>query len=252
MYSFVESDEDISATFAEAVGGLVSTVAQNLRVRVSPLSDGVSISKVLSLGFAVRKRGSGVEVEMADLQSEETRDLLFLLTLPAVTAPTRFGLVEVALTYDSTACGGVARVMECATVIERVVFSRDCAIAIDARNPAVDLALNRVMTALALKTADQLGAEGQLEEARAVLVAETLRLANSRTREDEFTLMLVADVQTAIAGLKDRRTYASSGSKVMRMSSSAHYMQRCSPSPSIRSLDSYSTTPRSMMRDSFH
>eukprot|EP01083_Nonionella_stella_P225662 802030_1 len=85
MYSFIETAEYISETFAEALGGLISICGQNLFVNIKALN-GVIINKCKSKRFKKKTiiKGKQMQIIIPDIQSEEKRSLLFELTIPSM------------------------------------------------------------------------------------------------------------------------------------------------------------------------
>merc|ERR1740123_2366712 len=85
MYAYIENTDQISDTFAECLGGLVSIIGQNLKVQIQALND-VEINRCLSKGYSVKvdvpKKKHTVSVK--DLQSEESRDFIFELKVPQI------------------------------------------------------------------------------------------------------------------------------------------------------------------------
>merc|ERR1712115_752711 len=87
MYAFIERTDMIADTFAECLGGLVSIIGQDLKIKIDALND-VEINKCLSMGYAlsVTQAKKIYTVSINNLQSEENRDLIFELTMPQLDA----------------------------------------------------------------------------------------------------------------------------------------------------------------------
>jgi len=81
IYSYVESEDKIGAAFGEALGGLLSTTHQNVRLSLN-LQSGVEFVKAMTK-FKVESNGSQVDIEVGDLFSEERRDILLELKVPS-------------------------------------------------------------------------------------------------------------------------------------------------------------------------
>merc|ERR1712099_52395 len=52
MYAFIENTDMIADTFAECLGGLVSIIGQNIKVKIEALND-ILINKCLSDGYTI-------------------------------------------------------------------------------------------------------------------------------------------------------------------------------------------------------
>jgi len=85
-YYFVDKDSDVSSAFGDALGGVLSVVAQNttITVRVSEeaLALGVTILDVKH-DKAVKQADGSFVVPVGDFYAEESRDVIVETTLPA-------------------------------------------------------------------------------------------------------------------------------------------------------------------------
>ena len=83
-YYFVEDDKGVSAAFGDAIGGVVSVVAQNavvtLHIPKNALNMGVAIDKVHHDQVIARENGS-YTVTIGDMYAEETRDIVLTVKL---------------------------------------------------------------------------------------------------------------------------------------------------------------------------
>lgn len=83
-YCFVEDDKSVAGAFGDALGGIVSVVAQNtvVRLHVPPeaVALGVKIDKVHHDQAILRENGS-YTVTVGDFYAEETRDLVLTVEL---------------------------------------------------------------------------------------------------------------------------------------------------------------------------
>lgn len=78
-YAFIKQPEDALAAFGKELGGLLSTYATNLVVKVAP-HNGHLITNVLS-DVDVEEKDKGVEIKLSDILAEETRNLVFAVKL---------------------------------------------------------------------------------------------------------------------------------------------------------------------------
>jgi Ca-activated chloride channel family protein len=121
-YAFVAGPDDALTAFARELGGLLSTYAQDIVLRVRPLG-GSRITAVLS-DVDADPVGAAVEIRIPDILAEETRNVVLSVELPAApflgAAPERAFEVEVAW----KALAGGKRVVEekrvVAAAVERV------------------------------------------------------------------------------------------------------------------------------------
>eukprot|EP00045_Choanoeca_perplexa_P009767 m.95547 g.95547 ORF g.95547 m.95547 type:complete len:463 (+) comp15020_c1_seq1:131-1519(+) len=85
MYYYIETNDIISESFGDCLGGLLSVVGQNISLTIEAAADGYTIKKVHSKQAAdITGGGTKATVSLGDLQSEETRDVLVEVGLPAL------------------------------------------------------------------------------------------------------------------------------------------------------------------------
>jgi hypothetical protein len=83
-YYFVENDSSVGTAFGDALGGVLSVVAQNvvLNVKVAPEGATLGAEIVSALYKGALKRENGAySVTVGDFFAEETRDVLFEVKL---------------------------------------------------------------------------------------------------------------------------------------------------------------------------
>jgi Ca-activated chloride channel family protein len=122
-YAFVAGPDDAMTAFARELGGLLSTYARDIVLRVEPLH-GSRVTAVLS-DVDADPRGTGVEVRIPDILADETRSVVLAVELPALGAPTGApgGAFEVEATWNELAGGtrAVARRAVLQAVVDRVL-----------------------------------------------------------------------------------------------------------------------------------
>jgi Ca-activated chloride channel homolog len=84
-YAFVAGPDDAMTAFALELGGLLSTYAQDIVLRVRPAA-GSRILSVLS-DVDADPRGDDVEVRIPDILADEERNVVLAVELPATSAP---------------------------------------------------------------------------------------------------------------------------------------------------------------------
>ena len=100
VYYFVQSVDGVSLAFADCLGGLLSVVAQNIKLECFGRND----CKIESI--KTRKPTNAIvpsmhyEIELGDLYAEETRDVLIEVSMPALSEENReFVALEAKLNY---------------------------------------------------------------------------------------------------------------------------------------------------------
>jgi hypothetical protein len=99
-YFFMENEEGIKDGFANCMGGILTTVAQNIVVNIQ-FNPEVTDAKVYKDN--VTENNGIYTVRFGDLQSEENRDILVSCNLPARQAPVEdYLLFEATYSYQNT------------------------------------------------------------------------------------------------------------------------------------------------------
>ena len=82
VYFFIDTNEKIPESFADCLGGVLSTVGQNISLKVE-LRNGATISEFIAEKTPTYNANkTSADVALGDLQSEEQRDVLMEIQLP--------------------------------------------------------------------------------------------------------------------------------------------------------------------------
>ena len=179
LYYFIEKSEDIPTAFADCLGGLVSVVAQNATL-VLEGSDAATVAKVhgsyKTEADAATKRTT---VSLGDLYSEDEKDVLIALELPALpTAAAAAPAVRATLRYFNVA---TAKMEERSTVLE--IARPEATPTAQPLNLKIDEQRNRVALAEAMESASRAADGGRHAEGRELLQAAVAgRRARRRRR----------------------------------------------------------------------
>merc|ERR1712241_1086904 len=222
MYAFIENTDQISDTFAECLGGLVSIVGQNLKVQVQALNN-VEISRCLVKGYPMKvdipqKKHT---ISVKDLQSEENRDFVFELKVPKIEGEKKEDpLIQLSVQYDNVVKGTTETLTNICN-IHRIDGKQ-----IGERNVELDQQYNRVIASDAMEKAEKLAKSGKLKDARNVLTNAELTIKGSKSNRSPFCMNLVNDMGAIQSNMVDRSSYRTAGSKMLRSSGGCHGMQR--------------------------
>jgi len=228
-YYFVEGDSDVASAFGDALGGILSIVAQNtvVNIRVSPEAAllGVSIVDVHH-DHKMRQPDGSYAVTLGDFYSEESRDVILEVSLASGSRGSEpVPHVQCTLSYLDT-------IKKCLTDGDAVTASiaRPTGSKMSPSNLHVAAQWLRIRATRAMKEADDLSRVGNLEEARAKIraclndiEAETTEGAQSHP----LIVQLVSDLNESLVGLADRETYAAQGEMYMQNKLMGHAQQRC-------------------------
>jgi len=231
VYCYIENEDQIGEAFGEALGGLLSTTHQNVRLRVE-LAPGVSLVKAQTAlpvegPAAAAAGGRLLSVELGDLFAEERRDVLLTLGLPGAPAegPQVLGQVHARGFSVLAGCSEEAKMAE-GIVVQRVAGS--VGTAAGSPHPLVERHRNRYDATEALGAARRAAHGGDLAAARQRLtVAAAALSASELTRQgDVASVGLLADVQECLADLESEEAYRQRASKKMASMELSHGQQR--------------------------
>jgi len=247
MYAFIETTDSIADTFAECLGGLVSMIGQDLQVKVEALNN-VEINRCLSKGLPLRvtKPRKVHTVTIKDLQSEESRDLVFELKLPALGAAKESDpIVQLSVAYKNVV-KDVRETLSNVCSIARIEGSQK-----GERNMELDVQYNRVMAADAMERADELANKGKMAEARKLLSFQVASIQASPSSAQSYSVNLVKDMQTISSNMQNTQQYASRGRKMMKSQYQAQQMQRSAQSSQWASQSCYENSSKKAMKRKF-
>ncbi|RCV34606.1 LOW QUALITY PROTEIN: hypothetical protein SETIT_7G172400v2 [Setaria italica] len=120
-FSFMEDEAVIKDVFAQCIGGLLSVVVQEARVRIACLHAGVGISAVRSGRYESRidDDGRAASVAAGELYADEELRFLQSLAVPRADDATETTLIGVACGYRDAAGGADVNVTAADTVVAR-------------------------------------------------------------------------------------------------------------------------------------
>ncbi len=166
-YAYVQGPEDALTAFARELGGLLSTYAQAIEVRVTP-ADGVALTDVVS-DVDAREEGGSVVLRVPDLLADEVRNLVLGVRLApravAIDAPVAVADVEVSL--ERLDAGRPVRERSIAHANVRFVGRAD---AQAAPTPSVDEVVAVAQLVRAQIEAEEAAGRGEFAHAHQVMV----------------------------------------------------------------------------------
>jgi len=220
MYYFINAVDDIPTAFADCLGGVMSVVAQNTTLTLEAMPQ-AAIGKVLGSAYKVETQINTV-VDLGDLYSDDTKDILFELDLAALPAPQDAQpVLKAKLRYFSVA----ACSMQEATA--ELIIARPATTPADQPvHHRLDEQRNRMRAAEAMEMAARLADDGDLEGGRALL-ADTWTMVNrSASAATPLSTGLTAEMMQLADAYEDMPRYRSLGQKMSKMSAACHYQQR--------------------------
>eukprot|EP00978_Attheya_sp_CCMP212_P000144 scaffold280_cov50-Attheya_sp.AAC.1 len=227
-YYFVENDSNVASAFGDALGGILSVVAQNVSINISiPVEAaalGVEIISVHHENKIKRDNGS-ISVTLGDLYAEESRDVLFEIKLTNPPSPLVDPLshVSVVLSYLDT--------------IKKQLITTDpvtCKIArpsgaeVSEANQHVAVQWLRINAAKEMEHVDLLATRGDLKGARErIKQFKDILQEERKLQSDPLVVQISNDLDSVMGGITDRQQYTTFGAKRIQMKRQAHTTQRC-------------------------
>eukprot|EP00451_Oxyrrhis_marina_P047573 CAMPEP_0204451758 /NCGR_PEP_ID=MMETSP0470-20130426/101013_1 /ASSEMBLY_ACC=CAM_ASM_000385 /TAXON_ID=2969 /ORGANISM="Oxyrrhis marina" /LENGTH=451 /DNA_ID=CAMNT_0051451603 /DNA_START=36 /DNA_END=1388 /DNA_ORIENTATION=- len=199
-YMYVEKDENLGDSFAEALGGLASVVAQSISLTVSQ-PGGMARPRTQ---FPVVAEVNGWRVDISDLYAEERRDILVEMT-EGVAKFRYYSILSSEWVESTLACS-----------------PRDLT---DDEATAVDLAVARETTAAAMLQANEDAASGRMADARQHL-QDALKQAEAVAGDCEDIRRLQLDLNECLETVQTSADYKSKGSKKLAWMGGGHGKQR--------------------------
>ena len=220
FYRTSSSPKDISNNFANCIGGLLSTFAQDITINIKSInnavfSEGEELELSMGHTFAL--------MEITDIQCGEQRDILFNLALPQlqVTDGTSTRYAEVDIFYTNSLFG------KRDSIGANIVISRVRNLESPRQsNHEVDIQKNRWRAINAMRTSKKKAQEGDYEGARGVLKECKSYVTKSKSSESAQSIWIFADIDGILDGMKDRDSFISSGQSLLTSSLHSHTRQR--------------------------
>lgn len=250
-YYFVENDNNVGEAFGDALGGVLSVVAQSTVVNISVPPEasarGVTILDVHHDQKIQRDDGS-YSVTIGDFYAEESRDVLFeikLATPGEAKELTPVPHVLVSVSYTDTLQKRPASLGPVTCAISRPSGSE-----ISEENKHVVVQWLRIATTNLMATAQAFGRSHDLANARSSIQSAMHTVLNAPcVQADPVVLQLANDLREMDASLATG-DFFESGSHVFTSRFQQHRSQRCT-NGSTDSVNVYRGTTKSKMAAAF-
>jgi hypothetical protein len=249
-YYFMETPDSIPQAFAECLGGLMSVVAQNITMDITCETPNVHITTITTpFNTHTVVEGRHYRLDVGDVFSEEQRDILVDLKLPAIPSPdTSYPLFTTKLSCFNIA---MSQQQECSHT-SSIVRTGDGDTRQVVKSVKVDEERNRIHTARAMEQAVLLGDQGRVDEARKMLLAvqSNIEQSSSYTKGSAQAQNLTEDLQGVVQQLTSQSTYNTSGSKKLRSKARKHWVQRATECDDT-SVSMYTNATKLTMKSRF-
>lgn len=232
----MESDSNVASAFGDALGGILSVVAQNVVLTISVPAEARALgAKLVDVHHDNKEKQSdgSFKVSLGDFYSEESRDVLCEVVLAK--PPSELGSlddfvvshVSVSMSFLDTIHKTLSKAGPALCSISRPKGSE-----VSAPNKHVVVQWLRVQASQAMKEADALAKVGNLADARGKINNMLGQLKEAK-RSDELIAQIVSDLNGVLAGLATHSTYENFGAGVVAQKYQSHTMQRCTESSHV-------------------
>ena len=235
LFYYIQTTDQIPEIFTNCLGGLLSTIAQNISISIKTLS-GAIIKEILSKNTPKLSDGNKQgTVSMGDMQSEEEKDILVELDLPQVDTPVNQVYIKVTLEYFN-----VIKKDNDQQITEVVIDRRTD---ISTREPSleVDEQRNRFKTIASLIKATKLAEEGRMREATTVISYQQQFISSSRSSMSPRVSLLSNDLDSAVQNLSSKHVYSSGGKSALYSMTDSHSSQRTTSTISYKTTSQLNT-----------
>eukprot|EP01137_Pigoraptor_chileana_P000309 Opistho-2@36279 len=243
MYYFIRGGEDIASSFADCLGGLLSTVAQGITLTLKP-ANGSAITKIHHVGKVSTVDGTS-KIEICDLQSEEERNILFEVKLPARTAVGDEIAFVAEIEYFDVIAGVQRRQIGQAKVrrVSNVSTTRESSVEVDVHK-------GRMESIKAMDEAKAKADAGDLEAARERISSHisAMKSKKAATSAHAVSANIAEDLEKCLNGLQSTTAYRNEGNQMMSAKQQQWGHER---SNECASGSAYETKARKVMKMKF-
>jgi hypothetical protein len=250
-YYFVDKDSDVSSAFGDALGGVLSVVAQNTSVKITVPNEASALgASILHVKHdkAIKQPDGSYLVPIGDFYAEESRDVIVETTLLARRDPhatTTMPLISANLSYLDTINKKLVTVNEVTGSVKRPNDGT-----VSKTNEYVALQCIRIKATNIISETEAMAEGDNLVEARAKIQAfiEEVQIEATKLEvtSEPLIVQLLGELNTMLTGLASRETYGSEGGKFLKMKNTQYSRQRCFESSDM-TTNMYRSSKKSAM-----
>jgi len=233
MYYHITSQDSIGTAFADCLGGLISVAAQGLELEFIATENCTIRSVAGKFSVSEVKPGEHFRVKLGNIQSGESREIIFYVDIPVSTPVDKCSLVKMKLNYFDVVSD---KIVELESMINVVRCARgDLTEDLTRVNPQVDLHRNRILGAETLSKVLELSSAKDFSGASTLLKSVIETISSSISAQDPLCVNLLEELQCSLKSVSDQHYYRNEGSYRMRQMSDSYSFQRSSTSAPFRS-----------------
>lgn len=228
-YYYVGNDSNVSSAFGDALGGVLSVVAQNTMISLMvPTSSSEMGSSILNVYHdrATKNPDGSYSIALNDFYAEESRDVVFEVALSRHSSPTPIPHVAAKMSYLDT-----INIKQIQSDYVEGSVTRPHGDTLSTDNLNVTLQCTRINTTTAIKEAEKLAELGKFDDAKKKLnsyIGQLEKDSELFDRSNPFIVQMLDELNSIVSGLSSRTTYDNFGSKYMQSRLMTHTSQRCS------------------------
>ncbi|KAJ4822285.1 hypothetical protein Tsubulata_006390 [Turnera subulata] len=225
-FSFIEAEGVIQDAFAQCIGGLLSVVVQELRVKIECVHPSLHIGSIKAGSYPVSILANSTvgSIDVGDLYAEEERDFLVTINIPVDRSSDDMSLLMISYVYRDPITKGMVTNAEASWVkIQRPQVAGEQVVSL-----LVDRQQNRLHAAEAMAEARVAAENGDLNRAVSILenCCQALTESASAKAGDGLYMGLYAELKEMQERMSSRRTYEESGRAYVLSGLSSHSWQR--------------------------
>lgn len=227
VYYFVQNVDGVSLAFADCLGGLLSVVAQNIKLECFA-KNGCKIRAIKTRRTTTALvPDEHYEIEMGDIYGEEMRDVLINVSMPALFSENKeFECLECRLSYANILDSSLDKV-ETSCAVQRL----NEVPADQEPDSHITQQRNRVIVAEALEKASEKAEKGSMEEGKNLLQDAldllTAQMRNLNCEEAKAgSAALIKEIEECKTTLRSRREFKNRGRMRMKCKVQSHWDQR--------------------------
>lgn len=236
-FSFIESVEMVQDAFASCIGGLMSVVTQELRLRLRSASHGVEIKSIPSGRYRseISNQGSQGVINVGDLYADEEKEFLINLSIPTCeddSSQRKTSLLDITCSYRDSVSKQTVLIESDLVEIRRpnIPTPQDLQV-----NLEVDRQRNRLRAAESIQQAQQMAEAGNLTAAKQLLAEKRSDLMGSASAQagDGMAKWLEGEMKETEIRMGSANMYLQSGRAFALSGMSSHASQRATTRGSV-------------------
>jgi len=223
LFYFIKDKDAISGSFGDCLGGLLSVVGQNIRLKCEAING--AVIKDLHTGFENKRLSStNYEISLGDIYSEESRETLFTLVLPESTENSNAPIMKFSVEYFDIS-KSIFGTCETTCFINRKLNATQ-----ETPNLEVSEQMQRVVVVTAMKEAKAAAEKKDFVQAQQILSSAKQSITTSPFANAEMSKQLMEDITSTEQGVSSPQNWQQGGNANLMGQMEMHSKQRSNQS----------------------